>query len=68
MKTRTHFAHRLDLLDDDGELLEHLAGVDDFILADALYEAALKRWPHATILLRRGASVIHDSRRTRLVK
>jgi hypothetical protein len=36
MKTRTNFAHRLDLLDDDGELLEHLAGVDDFILADAL--------------------------------
>ena len=56
------------MLDDNGEILEHLAGVDDFMLADDVYEAALKRWPQAAILLRRGASVIHDSRKPRLVK
>jgi hypothetical protein len=30
MKTRTHFSHRIDMLDDDGEILEHLAGVEDY--------------------------------------
>jgi hypothetical protein len=25
VKTRTHFAHRIDRLDDPGELIEHLA-------------------------------------------
>jgi hypothetical protein len=68
MKNRIHFKHRLDMLDAKGEILEHLAGVDDFELADALYEAALKRWPKANITLRAGARVIHDSRRPRLVK
>jgi hypothetical protein len=68
MKDRTYFKRRIDMLDDNGEILEHLAGVDDFMLADDVYEAALKRWPNAAILLRRGASVIHDSRRPRLVK
>jgi hypothetical protein len=30
MKTRTHFAHRIDMWDDDGEnLVEHLAGLED---------------------------------------
>jgi len=48
--------------------MEHLAGIDDFELADALYEAALKRWPTANIMLRAGARVIKDSRRPRLVK
>jgi hypothetical protein len=28
-ETRTHFAHRIDLLDATGEIQEHLAGVED---------------------------------------
>jgi hypothetical protein len=32
MKNRTHFNHRIYMLDDDGEILEHLAGVEDFSL------------------------------------
>jgi hypothetical protein len=28
MKTRTHFAHRVDMLDAAGEIQEHLAGVE----------------------------------------
>jgi hypothetical protein len=33
MKSRTHFAHRIDMLDAAGEIQEHLAGVEDYILA-----------------------------------
>ena len=29
MKTRTHFGHRIDMLDREGEIIEHLAGVED---------------------------------------
>jgi hypothetical protein len=29
MKTRTNFAHRIDMLDAAGEIQEHLAGVED---------------------------------------
>jgi|EndMetStandDraft_8_1072994.scaffolds.fasta_scaffold2737231_1 hypothetical protein len=39
------------MLDGDGEILEHLAGVEDYALALATYEAAIKRWPKAAILL-----------------
>jgi len=28
MKTRTHFAHSIDMLDAAGEIQEHLAGVE----------------------------------------
>ena len=66
--TRTHFAFRIDLWTDDGEnLVEHLAGAEDFKLAMATYQAACERWPKAAITLRQGARVIEDSRRLRLV-
>jgi hypothetical protein len=68
MKTRTHFAHRIDMLDAAGEIQEHLAGVEDYILAEALWLEAIARWPDATIILRQGARVVHDSREPRLVK
>ena len=68
MKTRTHFGHRIDMLDREGEIVEHLAGVEDSLLADATYEAALRRWPKVAIILRQGARVIRDSRKPRLVK
>jgi hypothetical protein len=48
MKNRTNFKHRIEMLDDQGELLEHLAGVDDFALAEEM--AAIKRWPKAVIM------------------
>ena len=28
MKNRTYFKHRIDMLDGDGEIIEHLAGVE----------------------------------------
>jgi hypothetical protein len=49
------------MLDANGELLEHLAGVQDFEFAQATYEAALKRWPGMPIMLRQGARTVHDS-------
>ncbi len=50
MKNRTNFKHRIEMLDDQSELLEHLAGVDDFALAEATWMAAIKRWPKAVIM------------------
>jgi hypothetical protein len=50
MKSRTHFGHRIDMLDREGEIVEHLAGVEDSLLADATYEAALRRWPKVAII------------------
>jgi hypothetical protein len=67
MKDRTYFAFRIDCWDDDGEnVVEHLAGVEDFTVALATYKAACERWPKAAITLRQGAGVIEDSRRTRI--
>jgi hypothetical protein len=66
MNYRTHFAHRIDMWDDNGNnVVEHLAGVEDFELAMAAYKAAVVRWPNAAITLRRGARVIEDSRKRR---
>jgi hypothetical protein len=67
MKTRTHFTFRIDKLDANGEILEHIAGIEDFNLAVATYEAACRRWrPGDPIMLRQGARVVNDSRKTRL--
>ena len=43
--TRTHFLYRIDMWTIDGEqVIEHLAGVEDFQLAMESYHAACKRW------------------------
>jgi hypothetical protein len=59
MKTRTHFAHSIDMLDAAGEIQEHLAGVEDYMLAEVVWREAIARWPKATIILRQGARVVH---------
>jgi hypothetical protein len=62
MKTKTHFAFRIDIRDDVGRsIVEHVAGVDDFEVAEATYRAAVARWPAARIMLRQGARVVHDT-------
>jgi hypothetical protein len=68
MKTRIHFAHRIDLLDDRGGILEHLANIESFELARACYLAALELWPKSPIMLRQDARVVLDSRKPRVVK
>jgi hypothetical protein len=48
--------------DDPGvSIVEHLAGVDDFEVAEATYRAAVARWPRARITLRQGIRVVHDT-------
>ena len=61
-KTRTHFSHRIDKLDQAGEVLEHLAGAEDPTLAEAVYRAARKGWPDDAVTLRDEVRVIRDSR------
>jgi hypothetical protein len=47
VKTKTHFAFRVDIWDDiGGSIVEHVAGVDDFEVAEATYRAAVARGPH----------------------
>jgi hypothetical protein len=65
--TRTHRAFRIDIwTDDEKEVVEHLADVEDLTVALATYHAACKRWPGKAITLRHGAHVVEDSRRSRL--
>ena len=42
-------------------ILEHVAGADDFEVAEATYRAAIARWPAARITLRQGIRVVHDT-------
>ena len=67
MSSRTSFAHRIDMWNDDGEtIVEQLAGIDDCELAMAAYQFAVERWPKTTITLRQRARVIKDSRKRRM--
>ena len=45
-----------------------LAGAEDYSLAEAVWRAAIKCWPGATIILRQGARAVHDSRRPPVVE
>ena len=64
-KLRSHFKHNIFMLDEAGELLEHLGGTEDYLLAAELYEVTLKRWPTARIQMRQGARIVYDSMRVR---
>jgi hypothetical protein len=56
VKTKTYFAFRVDVWDGAGDnIVEHVAGVDDFETAVATYWAAVRRWPKAKVTL--GATV-----------
>ena len=62
--TRTHFVYRIDIWTKDGKnIVEHLAGLENHIVARAPYRAACERWPNARITLRQGARIVEDSRR-----
>ena len=56
---RSHFKHSVELV--DGEIVDQLAGVQDFMLARATYDAAVRRWPKARIRLCQEARIIEDS-------
>jgi hypothetical protein len=67
-KTRTHFSFRIDIWSkaNADDLVEHVAGVEDYHVALAAYRASVERWPGTPITLRQGTRVIEDSRRLRL--
>src|SRR5262249_10350265 len=59
MKTKTHFAFRIDAWDADGNsVVEHLAGLDDQGMAVAAYWAAVTAKPKEKITLRQGPRVM----------
>jgi hypothetical protein len=59
MKTKTHFAFRIDVWDGAGNnIIEHLAGLDDHAMAVAAYWAAVAAKPSERITLRQGARVV----------
>ena len=50
---RTTFSFRIDRWDRDGNtVMDHVAGVDNLMVAMAAYEAACRHWPGETITLR----------------
>jgi hypothetical protein len=62
MKEKAYFQFRIDIWDDDGsKVVDHVAYIDDFELAEATYQAAVKRWPNARVILRQGARTVQDS-------
>src|SRR3954463_15572545 len=61
--SETDFAYRLDRWDTfGGNIIHHIANIDDLELAMAAYEAACKRWPGEAITLRQGARIIKATR------
>ena len=58
---RNNFKHSVERVDGDGEIADHLAGVEDSLLARADYEAAVKRWPKERIRLRQATRIVADS-------
>ena len=59
MKTKTHFAFRVDIWDDAGNsIVEYVAGVDDFEVAEATFPALASG---ARITLRQGIRIVHDT-------
>ena len=59
---RNHFKHSVERMDGDGEIADHLAGVEDFLLARATcHDAAVKRWPKERIRLRQEDWIVADS-------
>ena len=67
MKNCEQFAHRIDMCDSkSGVVIEHLAYIDDYLLAIATYRAARRRWPDAYIELWQGERIIGHSRHEQL--
>ena len=57
-----HFAFRIDTWDDAGDNpIECLAGLDDFRMAIAAYETAVRNKPDYKITLRHGIRVVQKN-------
>jgi hypothetical protein len=58
---RNHFKHSVELIDGEGDIVEVLAAVEDFLLAQATYQAARQRWPKERIRLSQQTRIVRDS-------
>jgi transposase len=58
---RNHFKHSIELVDHEGDIVDVLAAVGDFLLARTTYEAARQRWPKERIRLCQEARIVEDS-------
>jgi hypothetical protein len=58
---RNHFKHSVELVDGEGDIVDVLATVEDFLLAQATYEAARQRWPKERIRLSQQTRIVEDS-------
>ena len=57
---RNHFKHSVELVDGEGDIVDVLATVEDFLLAQATYEAARQRWPKERIRLSQQTRIVED--------
>ena len=60
-RVRNHFKHSIELVDREGDIVDVLAAVEDFLLARATYEAARQRWPKERIRLSQQTRIVEDS-------
>ena len=58
---RSHFKHSVELVDGEGDIVDILAAVEDFLLAQATYQAARQRWPKERIRLSQQTKIVEDS-------
>ena len=58
---RNHFKHSVELVDREGDIVDVLAAVEDFLLAQATYQAARQRWPKERIRLSQQTRIVEDS-------
>jgi hypothetical protein len=56
-----HFKHSAELVDREGDIVDVLAAVEDFLLAQATYQAARQRWPKERIRLSQETRIVEDS-------
>ena len=58
---RNHFKYSVELVDGEGDIVDVLAAVEDFLLAQATYQAARQRWPKERIRLSQETRIVADS-------
>jgi len=58
---RSYFKHSVELVDGEGDIVDILAAVEDFLLAQATYQAARQRWPKERIRLAQETRIVKDS-------
>jgi hypothetical protein len=62
MKTKTYFAFRVDIWDATGDnIAEHVAGIDDFEVAEAPTGQPWQAGQRRGSPLRQGIRVVHDT-------